>query len=323
MLAIVEAVRFSKPARFSRTERERLATHGDAEAQAEATHVARQPLFESLHKIILNLVRVSFVLATIVWFGWAGGTVIATVGLVLVPIVFRIPLVCGLADKLRDIALPMLEKLVLTVTPLLQLLRDREISEDNFRLNSQTELLKLVESSPGILSQDELRRLRANLEFDERTVGSVMTPRSMIRSVPAEEVMGPLVIDELYKTGYSRFPVYKKDIDHMVGVLYTHDLMDLKVENKTASDAMRKNVYYIHEAKSLSHALHGFLKTNHHLFVVVNDYRETVGLLSLEDVLEALIGKKIVDEFDAFDDLRVVAEGNPGKNNQPKGRKDI
>ena len=106
-------------------------------------------------------------------------------------------------------------------------------------------------------------------------------------------------------------------------MLYTHDLLDLRVENKTASDAMRNNVYYINETKSLSHALHGFLKTNHHLFVVVNHYRETVGLLTLEDVLEVLIGDKIVDEFDAFDDLRAVAESNPEKNNQPKGRKDI
>lgn len=77
-------------------------------------------------------------------------------------------------------------------------------------------------------------------------------------------------------------------------------------------------VFYIHGQKSLTRALHGFLKTRHHLFVVVNEYRETVGLLSLEDVIEALIGATIVDEFDAFDDLRAVAERNPNRNNQPE-----
>jgi CBS domain containing-hemolysin-like protein len=81
---------------------------------------------------------------------------------------------------------------------------------------------------------------------------------------------------------------------------------------------MQPRVFYIRENHSLEHALHGFLRTRHHLFIVVNEYRETVGLLSLEDVIEALLGRSIVDEFDEYDNLRKVAEGNPKGNNQPK-----
>ena len=86
---------------------------------------------------------------------------------------------------------------------------------------------------------------------------------------------------------------------------------------------MDKKVYFIRQDQDLEHALHGFLRSHHHLFVVINEYRETVGLLSLEDVIEALIGMKIVDEFDQFDDLRAVAGRNPRKNNHTAQARDI
>jgi CBS domain containing-hemolysin-like protein len=76
---------------------------------------------------------------------------------------------------------------------------------------------------------------------------------------------------------------------------------------KKVSDIMSKDVRYIHEEESLDQALRAFLKTHHHLFVVVNNFEEFVGVLSIEDVLEEIIGKEIVDEFDAYDDLRAVA----------------
>ena len=86
---------------------------------------------------------------------------------------------------------------------------------------------------------------------------------------------------------------------------------------------MEKRVFYIREDQTLQHALNAFIRTHHHLFVVVNEYRETVGVLSLEDVMEALLGHEIVDEFDAHDDLRKVAERNPRKNNQPTGHTNV
>ena len=78
---------------------------------------------------------------------------------------------------------------------------------------------------------------------------------------------------------------------------------------------MEKKVYYIREDQTLDHALAAFLKTRHHLFVVVNGYRETAGIITLEDVIEALLGRKIVDEFDLHDDLRAVATREAKTNN--------
>lgn len=165
--------------------------------------------------------------------------------------------------------------------------------------------------------------IQCGLEFGDKKVRDVMTPKSMVDALKENETLGPVVLDRLHKSGHSRFPVHEGDVDHMVGMLYLRDLVPLKKNLKYARDAMHKQVYYIREDQDLEHALAAFLKTHHHLFVVVNGYRETVGLLSLEDVIEALLGRKIIDEFDQHHDLRVVAERNPRGNNVPANRKDV
>ena len=70
---------------------------------------------------------------------------------------------------------------------------------------------------------------------------------------------------------------------------------------------MSPKVFFVHEELDLSHALNGFIKTKHHLFIVVNNFEEFVGILTIEDVLEQLLGRQIVDEFDAYENLREVA----------------
>jgi magnesium and cobalt transporter len=189
---------------------------------------------------------------------------------------------------------------------------------------SKDELVDVLVRSTGVLSKDETTHLRAGLDFASMRVNNVMTPRSVMESVDADEIIGPVLLDSLHKTGHSRFPVVDGDADHVVGMLYLHDLLENSDKSmKTVREAMQPKVFYIHEDQTLEHALHAFLRTRRHLFVVVNDYRETVGLLSLEDALEALLGKKIVDEFDRFEDLRAVAAHNPRANNLPDSRSDV
>jgi magnesium and cobalt transporter len=130
--------------------------------------------------------------------------------------------------------------------------------------------------------------------------------------------VGPLLLDELHKTGHSRFPVIDGDIDHVVGTLHIKELLTLgDKSSKTAAQAMESRVFYINQDQTLDHALAAFIKTRHHLFIVVNGYRETAGILTLEDVMEALLGREIVDEFDVHDDLRIVAARNAKTNNNP------
>jgi CBS domain containing-hemolysin-like protein len=162
------------------------------------------------------------------------------------------------------------------------------------------------------------------LQFSSRKVKEIMHPRSKIDSIGAKELLGPLVLDALHKTGHTRFPVVDKDIDHVIGVLHVRDLLSLDTKRSlTAEKAMEPRVFYIHQDQTLHHALMAFLRTYHHLFIVVNDDQETVGILSLEDTIETLIGRKIIDEFDAHSDLRRVARRNLRNTNRPTNREDV
>jgi CBS domain-containing protein len=189
---------------------------------------------------------------------------------------------------------------------------------DDTRICSRQELEHLVEQSGAILTGDEKRHIINGLHFNEKTVEQIMTPRGVVDTIAKSELIGPLTLNDLHKTGHSRFPVIDGDIDHVIGVLHIKDLLTLgKKDSETAEQAMEKKVFYIHQEQTLQHALAAFIKTRHHLFIVVNGYRETAGILTLEDCIEALLGREIVDEYDLHDDLRAVAERNAKSNNNP------
>ena len=202
---------------------------------------------------------------------------------------------------------------------------DRAVDTDAYRrFDSREELQYMIEQSGTILTQEERLFLKHGLGFSTQSVSSIMTPRNVIASVQKNEFLGPLVLSELHDLGHSRLPVIDGDLDHVVGVLYIRDLLSLdNKKSATVEKVMESKVFYIHQDDTLEHALAAFLDTHHHLFIVINDQRETVGLLSLEDVIEALIGRKIVDEDDNHADLRGVAMLKGKTNNSPKGHVDL
>jgi len=192
------------------------------------------------------------------------------------------------------------------------------------KLDSREDLAELVAQSKDIIGENERALIAAALAFPERTVSEIMTPRSVIDFIKGSEFLGPLVLDELHALGHSRLPVITEDLDHIVGVLHLRDLLSLDVKrSSTAEKAMEPKVFYIRENDTLEHALAAFIKNRHHLFIVINKNRETVGLVTLEDVMEVLIGRKIVDEDDVHDDLRVVAEHEGQSNNAAPGHVDL
>ena len=145
-----------------------------------------------------------------------------------------------------------------------------------------------------------------------------MTPRRMAKLVAQDDTLGPQLLSELHESGHSRFPVVREELKYnFVGTLYIRDLA-LEKSSKKVKEVMTKDVQYVHEEKSLDFALRTFLKTRHHLLVVVNSFEEFVGLLSIEDVLEEIIGKEIIDEFDKHDDLRAVAKSLAEEDNKAR-----
>lgn len=156
------------------------------------------------------------------------------------------------------------------------------------------------------ITKEELDIAVHALSFGAKKVSEVMTPRRMIKTVAAHELVGPVLMDELHKSGHSRFPVHQDNADNIIGVLYLYDAVDAKAGG-FVKDIMSKRIQYVHEQAPLSDVLHVFLKTHQHLSVVVNEFEELVGVITLEDVLEEILGKQIIDEFDKHDDLREVA----------------
>lgn len=210
---------------------------------------------------------------------------------------------------------PVLRKVISFMTPIAKptsSLLVKWIGNETQVFYSKEELINMLdgqklEQDSGV-ALDEARMLRAVLEFGDKKIREVMTPRRMVKIVTKEDEVGPVLMDELHKSGHSRFPVIAEPKHfNFVGTLYLRDLVGEKTTKKI-KDLMSPYVRYVHEEESLDHALRAFLKTHHHLFVVVNNFEEYVGVLSIEDILEEIIGKEIVDEFDAHDDLRAVAK---------------
>lgn len=170
------------------------------------------------------------------------------------------------------------------------------------------ELIELQRAVPGNrISDEELDVVVHALSFGELTVEQVMVPRRVVVMASSSDVIGPILMDELHDSGHSRFPVHiDGDKDKIVGTLYLHDLVEAK-HGGSVKDVARRSVYYAHEDQTLYQLLHAFLKTKHHLFIVVNSFEEYVGIITIEDVIEQIIGHKIEDEFDKYDDLRAVA----------------
>lgn len=310
---------------LSSFELERRKRSGDDTAAEELRRSLLIGDVTSICRAAEALLLVLCVLAAVGAFGFLVGVVASVVLSLTYGRIAHFDWIIQLVDGYYRQAEPMLLNFVERHPTIGKILRSvDDNSDEELSVSSREELEHVVKDSMGILSPDEKRMFDSMLHFSDKTVEQTMTPRGVIDSVSHEEVIGPLMLDELHKTGHSRFPVIDGDIDHVVGVLHIRNLLTLDDKETHKVDAvMEKKVYFINQDEKLEHALAAFIKTRHHMFIVINDYRETAGILSLEDTMEALLGRKIHDEFDVVDDLRALAKKNPNKNNEGVAAKDI
>ncbi|MBC7943496.1 CBS domain-containing protein [Candidatus Saccharibacteria bacterium] len=324
-LVVVSGVRPAQT-RLSVFELERRSKSGDKSAQIDLQREQLLPDVMSLQRVLTALLLVLTVLLSVTAFGWLIGTAVALVVALEYGAIARVPIIQHKSQKLYEHIEHHALELIKRFPFIVSILRNvpSEAHGIHRGIDSREELQHLVDQSGSILSPDEKKLIVHSLSFSQQLVSSVMTPRSVIDSIKKSEFLGPLTLDELHKTGHSRLPVIDGDIDHVIGTLHLQSLLTLDIKRSvTAEKAMEARVFYIRQDQTLQHSLAAFLRTHHHLFIVVNEFRETVGLLTLEDVIEALLGRKIIDEFDAHDDLRAVALRNPRGNNHPEKREDV
>lgn len=240
--------------------------------------------------------------AALLWYGfvWMPTARISSVGARLVVAVT--PFISWLLNYLH----PLFYRLARVVQP-------RRAGMYHTGLYEREDLVELLELQRGLtdsrISGAEIDMAIHALTFGERTAGEIVVPRRVVKMVGADDVIGPILMGELHDSGHSRFPVYSGNQDTLIGMLYLRDLIDAKHGGKVR-DVARPEVYFLHEDQSLYQALHAFIRTKHHLFIVVNSFEEFIGIVTIEDVLEQVIGHKIEDEFDKYDDMRAVAHSH-------------
>lgn len=240
-------------------------------------------------------------------FAWLIGTVALFGVFVLLSELYLRPLGTRLLALSSTWLLRLVQILKPVTLPLGRVL-DRFVAEQPVTMTRSelTHMISAVTPADTDLSVDELRIIRHSLAFGEKSVHDIMTPRSVIVLARENDTLSPVLLDELHKSGHSRFPVLATDADHAVGILYTKDLHDLK-RSLRVGDLMHTPVHYVNENRELDHVLQAFIRTKQHLFLVVNEFAEITGLVTIEDVVEQILGKPIIDEFDRYDSMRDVA----------------
>ena len=169
----------------------------------------------------------------------------------------------------------------------------------NFSVETLSQALELT--SEGATTKDEQKILEGIVNFGNTETVQIMKPRIDIFALSDDEEY-EVVLDKILKNGYSRNPVYNDSIDNIVGVLYAKDLLaHLNKKNFKWQNLLRE-AYFVPENKKLDDLLDDFRARKNHLAIVVDEYGGTSGLVTLEDVIEEIVGD-INNEFDD-DDLQ-------------------
>jgi CBS domain containing-hemolysin-like protein len=164
------------------------------------------------------------------------------------------------------------------------------------QVHSAEELRMLVAASTknGILQESERILVGNALDFAETLVRQVMVPRTEIVAIPDDSTVEG-VVQLLRQSPFTRLPVYREDLDHIVGVVHVKDVVGA-VAARAVSELMRKPLY-LPETAHLDRALAQFRRERVQLAIVIDEFGGTAGLVTLEDVIEELVGE-VQDEFD-------------------------
>lgn len=179
-------------------------------------------------------------------------------------------------------------------------------------IHSEEELKMIISESQvgGAIEETERDLIQNVFEFDDRRVNNIQTLR---KNVSAIEITTSVreALDLAIEEGYSRYPVYEESLDNIKGILYTKDLVKLTLEkpNETSFVSILRKPFFVSESSKIKNLLKQFQIKHIQLAVVTNEIGELSGIVSMEDILEELVGE-IQDEYDNEDPVVVkISEG--------------
>jgi CBS domain containing-hemolysin-like protein len=179
----------------------------------------------------------------------------------------------------------------------------------------------------GSLSRGESDIISNALRLDEIRVSSIMTPRTVLGALRASSTLAE-VFREQPNIPFGRMPVYERNLDDIVGLVRRHDLLKAKAADPLAErETVAKYTqpaHFIPETVTAAEALRLILENHQRLLIVVDEFGSTAGVLSLEDVMETLLGREIFDRDDVAIDMRELARARiatlPPHRNRPPAR---
>jgi CBS domain containing-hemolysin-like protein len=159
----------------------------------------------------------------------------------------------------------------------------------------------------GLLQEGDRELIQSVMEFGEKTVREVMTPRPEIVAVPVNTTVEQFT-ELLKEKPFSRLPVYEHDIDHVRGIVFAHDVLqisDAEARSRRVTEMMRP-AYYVPETQRVTTLLRQMQRDNVHMAIVIDEYGSVAGVVTIEDLVEEIVGE-IRDEHEPASD--VVREG--------------
>lgn len=188
---------------------------------------------------------------------------------------------------------------------------DKALGDELPTIYSKQELMKLIEDHEDAhiptIDADEERIIKGALTFSDKRVRDVMTPRSVTHAFDTTDSITDELLADIRTSGVSRFPVFNNDTDEVVGILYASALIGYVPKAEMVKDVMDTDVRSVRDMAPLDSALQQFLSTRKHLATVEDEFGSVVGVVTLEDILEEIIKKEIVDERDTHPDMRAFA----------------
>ncbi|ANB19225.1 Magnesium and cobalt efflux protein CorC [Dokdonella koreensis DS-123] len=181
-------------------------------------------------------------------------------------------------------------------------------------LRSREELIDELRhaQSTGLISNDTLAMIEGAIEVTDLKVADVMVPRAQMVSIAVDDPL-PEIVQTVIESGHSRFPVHGDDRDEILGILLAKDLLRCFTQTGDAPGEIRpllRSVILIPESKRLNILLKEFRLSRHHMAIVVDEYGGVAGIVTIEDVLEQIVGD-IDDEHDDDDDRQTLIRVSP------------
>lgn len=182
---------------------------------------------------------------------------------------------------------------------------------------TETEELRLMtdkQAKDGNLTAGERDLILNALSLEDTDVADIMTPRTVVTALDGERTVGE-IFAELRNIPFARLPVYKEEIDHIVGVVRRRDLLTAYAEDRdhqTVAELMGEALF-VPETASAASALAQFRQRHQQLAVVVDEYGSTAGVVTMEDIIEHLLGWEIYEDTDIAVDMRELARSRARK----------